>query len=67
MKILTENIIGFEVADNSGKYLQGVNPTNGELLTEKFSIATVDDVNAAMAAADGAFKIFKKPHIFHIN
>ena len=59
MKMITKNIIGYTTADQSGKYVQGVNPVTGELIEDKFSIATTDDVDAAMAAAESAFHTFK--------
>lgn len=60
MNIETKNIIGYSTADDSGKYVQGVNPSTGELLEGKFSIATADNVDAALTKADTAFKNFKR-------
>ena len=60
MNIETDNIIGFSTSGRSGKFVQGVNPVTGELIEGKFAIALVDDVDAALEAADNAFKGLKK-------
>lgn len=59
MKIETSNIIGFSTANDSGTHVQGVNPATGAMLEEKFSVATVDNVDEALKKAGSAFKQFK--------
>jgi len=59
MEINTRNIIGYADSEGIKKTLQGVNPVNGNLLEEKFFLASENDVNDAMSKAVEAFVIFK--------
>jgi alpha-ketoglutaric semialdehyde dehydrogenase len=60
MKILTENIIGYTTSLGAGKTIQGVNPETGQVLPEKFAIASAKDVIDAMSRAMQAFHVLKK-------
>ena len=59
MKINTNNIIGFSDSIGTGKTLQGVDPVTGNLIDDKFYIASEADVDQALAKAVQAFTVFK--------
>jgi NADP-dependent aldehyde dehydrogenase len=57
--MITDNIIGFERSDVSGKWLFADNRMTGEVFPERFSAASADDVDKAVRKAVSAWRIFR--------
>ena len=47
-KIIESNIIGNELSNLGKEYTLSVDPTNNQKLSEKFSNATLDEINYAI-------------------
>lgn len=65
MEIIKENIIGFSVSEGSGKLFQGVNPATGEMIPDKFCVATQQDVDKALTKAMSAFSSLRNSDAEH--
>ena len=59
-KIIESNIIGYELSNLGKEYTLSINPTNNEKLSEKFSNATLDEINYAIKKSKDAFYFFKE-------
>ena len=59
-KIIESNIIGYELSNLGKEYTLSVDPTNNQKLSEKFSNATLDEINYAIKKSKDAFNLYKQ-------
>ena len=59
-KIIESNIIGYELSNLGKEYTLSVDPTNNQKLSEKFSNATLDEINYAIKKSNEAFNLYKQ-------
>ena len=57
--MITQNIIGYELSDRSGKYIQSLDPATMISLPERFAVATPADVQLALDKASKAWRIYR--------
>ncbi len=57
--MITQNIIGYELSDQSQKYVQSFDPAAMTSLPERFAVAAPDDVHRAMDKAIKAWRIYR--------
>ena len=57
--ITGKNYIGNTPSSLGEKVLKAYNPTDGSAFSEEFSVATSEEVNAAIQKADEAFSVYK--------
>jgi len=57
--MITENIIGYQLSALSGKYIYATSAESLQPLPEKFSSATLDEVNQALEKAHEAWRTYR--------
>ena len=59
-KIIESNIIGYELSNLGKEYTLSIDPKNNQKLNEKFTNATLDEINYAIKKSKDAFNLYKQ-------